>query len=319
MTAREHRHYALPRPSPSPQNRVVEPKNEGHNDFSSLGAVISSSASPWEKRGYRFWGVVGLFIAVFEIGAATAKWWRGRSAGWPTISSTVGHLEDLNSTVGVAVVGLIAGAAFYAFAYGTAPTAPSEQAQGSAAAGQAGARRTLASTAGEFRRGLRIGLTAYSPLWVSLAIILTSAPLAISLYSINGGSAETQYRLGYAIYGGIALFGVVAPAILYRFWPQVVNSPTLFATITLLRDHLKTLSLIVVAGLSILVIHLALYPWPDLAREPSGYAGLNSSQARSMAEREINRLDRGDVLFYTSEMRGHMSDFHGEHDVWLRA
>jgi hypothetical protein len=33
MTAIGHRHCALPCPSPSPQNRVVEPKNEGHNDF----------------------------------------------------------------------------------------------------------------------------------------------------------------------------------------------------------------------------------------------------------------------------------------------
>jgi len=49
-----------------------------------------SDVSPSEKWGYAVWAAMGVVIAVPEIWAAVA----GSDFLWPTISTTVGHLED---------------------------------------------------------------------------------------------------------------------------------------------------------------------------------------------------------------------------------
>jgi hypothetical protein len=77
-----------------------------------------AGATAEELHGYAFWGPVALAVLVTEL---LGTGWFG-SYGWPTISSTVGHLQDLNDLWGVPVVGLIGIAAFYAMAYETRPT-----------------------------------------------------------------------------------------------------------------------------------------------------------------------------------------------------
>src|SRR6185312_5818369 len=52
-----------------------------------------------EKNGYRFWGPVVAAILAAEVLGALADWLHRRSileVKWPTISSTVGHLETLS-------------------------------------------------------------------------------------------------------------------------------------------------------------------------------------------------------------------------------
>jgi len=45
-----------------------------------------------------------------------------------------------------------------------------------------------------------------------------------------------------------------------------------------------------VAGLAILVVHLAFYPWPDITHESASFAGLTAQKARDKAEREVRRV-----------------------------
>jgi hypothetical protein len=58
-------------------------------------------------------------------------------------------------------------------------------------------------------------------------------------------------------------------------------------------------------GLAILVIHLALYPWPDITRESTSYAGLSARAAQSKAVKRIKDL-RAEMpaLRYSTQTRG---------------
>ena len=69
-----------------------------------------------EKLGYLVWGPIALVIGVTEILAALSKTLQN-AIPWPTISSTVGHLEARYHWVSVLVVAAIATVAFHAVAY----------------------------------------------------------------------------------------------------------------------------------------------------------------------------------------------------------
>jgi hypothetical protein len=76
----------------------------------------------------------------------------------------------------------------------------------------------------------------------------------------------TKLQLGYVIYGVLALVGVVVPSVLAYFFRQDVPFPTLFRTVALLRRRARWVAVVIVAGLTVLAVHLALYPWPDVPR-----------------------------------------------------
>jgi hypothetical protein len=67
---------------------------------------------------------------------------------------------------------------------------------------------------------------------------------------------------------------------------------------------------VLVASLTILVIHLALYPWPDITKEPTQYAGLDARHAKAKAVRAVAR---NSSLKYSTQARGVDSG----HDAWL--
>lgn len=215
-----------------------------------------ADAGPEELHGYAFWGPVALIILVTEL---IGTGWFGSFAGWPTISSTVGHLQDLNSLWGVPVVGLIAIAAFYAMAYETRPTSEGRD---------------------EFYLVRRP--------WLQLRYGWPVVFGATALITLQVWLKDTdKYELGYALYGSLAFFGIVVPLLLVWLKSEHVVFPTLFYTFKRLSDRFRWVAALVAAGLAILVIHLALYPWPDLAREPAKFAGLNGPAARARAERAL--------------------------------
>lgn len=213
-------------------------------------------AEPDELHGYAFWGPVALLVLITEL---IGTGWFGSFAGWPTISSTVGHLQDLNSLWGVPVVGLIAIAAFYAMAYQIRPTSEGRD---------------------EFylARGRRVQLRYGWPVVFGATALITLQAWV---------SDKDKYELGYALYGSLAFFGIVVPLVLVGLKSEHVVFPTLFYTFKRLRDRFRWVAALVAAGLAILIIHLALYPWPDLAREPARFAGLNGPAARGRAERAL--------------------------------
>lgn len=212
-----------------------------------------AGATAEELHGYEFWGPVALAILVTEL---LGTGWLGAFDRWPTISTTVGHLQDLNSLWGVPVVGLLALAAFYAVVYQAPPTT--------------GELYLLHG-----RVQLRYG-------WPVVYALVALATLIAYLAEAD------RFQLGYVLYGSLAVFGVVVPLLLVHFKSRRVVFPTLFFTFAKLRHRFRWIAALAVAGLSILVIHLALYPWPNLARDPATFAGLTGEAARKRAERAVS-------------------------------
>jgi hypothetical protein len=160
----------------------------------------------------------------------------------------VGHLEELWPTSAVVVVAVIASVAFYALA----PVNPP----------RLGARSRLG------RRYLRSAPERYPLGWYN-------APAVLVLCAIAGLIAVSvfndDFHRAYVIYSALFFFGIVVPSLLLLVAHREVGFTSLFCTIALLRQRddwkaaLATLAL--TAGLAILVIHLAFYPWPTQARQ----------------------------------------------------
>jgi hypothetical protein len=182
----------------------------------------------FERLGYVVWGAVALVVAIPEIWALAVN-----DAPWPTISGTTGHLEDLWHPTAVIVVAVIVVAAALAVGYGRLD----ERAPTTAPGGD---------------------LWPFVYLGSAVAFTVGAGFLASGL--VNG--REGRFVLGYVIYGLIGFFFVVAPAIFG--WAFVVPFPSLITTLRDLERRVPLVALVVLAGLVILLIHLALYPWPDV-------------------------------------------------------
>jgi hypothetical protein len=232
-------------------------------------AARFADAAAEELHGYAFWGPVALAITIAEL---LATGWFG-DYDWPTISTTIGHLQDLDSLWGLPVVGLIGLAAFYALAYETRPSTEG--------------RSELYLVRGE-RLQLRYG-------WPFVVGVTAAIGLLAKVFGAE------RFELGYAIYGSFAAFGIAIPLWLSRRRKHVVF-PTLFFTFKCLRDRLRWVAALVCAGLAILVLHLALYPWPNLDRRPGTYAGLTAHEARGDAEDALKNgpKSKANLAFSTS-------------------
>jgi hypothetical protein len=227
-------------------------------------------------QGYLFWGPVVAAILVTEALGAFFD------VPWPTISSTVGHLEDRWTIVAALVVGLI-GATTYLALVGS---------------GKSPLGRSLVR--GEPKREVR-----FYTAWVPIAATILAGVVARSL-------TADKLQVGYAIYGTLAAFGLVIPSLLIVFRAEV-QFPTLFFTVRKLEKRFHWVATLLVASLAILVIHLALYPWPDITKEPTQYAGLDARHAKRQALQAVSRLPGGGALKYSTQTRG----VDGGHDAWL--
>jgi len=258
--------------------RLTPPGRWLEHEFRAAGHVTRV-----EKNGYRFWGPVVAAILVAEVLGAAADWLHRRAifdVKWPTISSTVGHLETLSSILAALVVGTIAAVAFEALTYPT--------------------RRRAAGRA-VYHRVHRERPTRFYDWWVVVLIVVVGTVLAVWVFHWD------KYQVGYTIYGLFLAFGIVVPASLAYFGGRIVSFPGLIFTVRKLERRLHWVAVMIVAGLAILLVHLALYPWPDLVRDSTSYAGLVRSDAIAAA-----RKDAGNLAFRSAE-RG---EFEGQ-DAWI--
>lgn len=255
----------------------------------------SSEAPPRDDlhRGYRFWGVVTAVILLVEL-AGAGSGWLDRNVGvtipWTTISGMVGHLEDLWPGTAVFVVAIIAPAAFYALG----PLEPAHQSKLG--------RWYLKSPPSKRAQ--------WYTLWVVFAASAVVGLFAVSIFDDN-------FVRAYFIYGALFAFGIVIPSILVLAFDRDVGFTSLFVTIKHLRERrdwkawLATTALS--AGLAILVIHLAFYPWPDITKESVRYAGLTAQEARSKAVREVAQTPSAASFEYSTQARGVVN----ARDAWV--
>lgn len=190
-----------------------------------------------EVNGYLFWGLVALFIAVPELLAGFSKTLRA-DIPWPTISNLVGKdLEAHHHWIALVVVGLIVAVTVHALDH------PGEQKMsGHALRGPAHEAKPL-------------------PWGRAYIVAVAVAGLAAGLIGSAAGAGKNE--LGYSIYLTLAVVGIVVPSALAYWAHRVLDLPTLFAALAFLRGRAPWVALVVVSLLAVLLLHLALYPWPN--------------------------------------------------------
>lgn len=240
-----------------------------------------------ERRALLYWLPIALAIGAVELAGALSGAFRN-FIPWPTISSTIGHLEEGASWVGVVVVGVITLAAF-----GTLKTKSGRD--------WADPHRPMASDPSNIEEAeldtRRRTLLRYG--WPT--VFLVTALIAFLVHAVDGA----KYVLGYAIYGSFLVVGILIPILLVHRARRATGFPSLLVALSALTRRLRATPAIILAGLAVLVLHLALYPWPDLTRESASYAGLKAPKARARAVRAVDDARAGlPGLVYSAQARG---------------
>jgi len=197
----------------------------------------------------------------------------------------VGHLENLWPTAAVVVVAVIAPVAYYALAPVDPPRLGNRSRLGRRYVGPAPERDPVG--------------------WYNAPVVLALCAIA-SIVAV--AVFDDDFQRAYVIYGALFFFGIVVPSLLMLCAHREVGFTSLFCTISLLRvrnDWKAAIATIALtAGLTILVIHLAFYPWPDITKEPVRYAGLTATDARTRAIQEVAQLRNGNgPLVYSTQAR----------------
>ncbi|MGW2661001.1 hypothetical protein ACWCW7_08555 [Nocardia tengchongensis] len=206
-------------------------------------AVATAAGRSVEFWGYCMWGLAALAIAVSELASVFGL------AGWPTISNTVGHLETQHSFVRLIVVSVIVLLAYYAVPQLTATPEPVVRQV---------AGRTITVNGRVTKTDSVITLLGAGYLTAAFATYAFGVLFAITDRGMNPHS----YLGAYVLYGLIALMWVILPSVLAMVFSRDVPFPTLFRTIGYLERRAHPVAAILLAGLVVLLIHLAFYPWP---------------------------------------------------------
>ena len=227
----------------------------------------------FEVAGYVVWGLTGIVIAVPEIWAAADE----EHVPWPTISGTIGYLEYWHTWVAVIVIAILVWAIFHTVKYSGGFAAAANR--------TTGGRLTLAAPT-----------APPVPYRTLLIVVYYAAALACVIGGpllVHSARPHDKYLLGEALYGSIALFGLVIPSVVALVVRRDVPFPSLFWTIQKLEERVRPVAIVFAAGITVLLIHLAFYPWPSVIpdlqnlhakskhvthkqkkeREPSAYAG----------------------------------------------
>lgn len=213
-----------------------------------------SDASSAERSGYLVWFTMGVVIGVPEIWAAIS----GDDFYWPTISTTVGHLQDRWPVVTLIPVVLIVGYGYSALRLRPATTALQADMSGITRTPQGRLTQSdvsLEQLAAGTSPNLGTSPFFSTPYFVSATLIVVAAPLAVS-------PSHNRFAVGYVLYSLIAIFWVVVPNVAAYWFKRDAPYTTLVVTISCLARRLTLAACLAAALLVVLLIHLAFYPWP---------------------------------------------------------
>ena len=216
-----------------------------------------SNVTRAEGWGYVVWSAMGLVVAIPEVWAAVS----GDSFIWPTISTTVGHLEDRWAVVALIPVALIVMSAFSLYRVGAGSTAlqADYQALGRTPEGRLAKQdvslEQLQGGGVPAREGRReFGVVPY----FTFATIIVIAGAAAAAPSNN------RFLVGYVLYSLIGIFWLVVPNVMAYWFHRDVPFTTVFFTVRCLGQRLQVVAALIAALLVILLLHLAFYPWPSM-------------------------------------------------------
>jgi hypothetical protein len=197
-----------------------------------------------EPRGYGVWLTMGGVVALPELWAAVDA-----NVPWPTISGTIGHLEYRWSVTAVVVVGALVFSALLTIRYPPPLPPRSDAGIGRTPSGRLSMQPERAS-----RR--QLSPWAYFP--AAAVVVIGGSLLSVM---VDGD----KWHLAYVLYGLIAMFWIALPSAAAYLFARDVPFPTLFRTIADLERRMQRFALFVAAGLVVLLLHLAFYPWPDIS------------------------------------------------------
>lgn len=215
-----------------------------------------------ERWGYGVWGAMGVVIAVPQL-AAVGK---GCDFPWPTISTTVGHLQARWPVVALVPAALIVMAAYYTFTL--MPAGPPQIAGDDHLIVRTpeGRRTKVAFTSYDQLSSTSASeLAAADPLRRRLPVVpyfafATAAVLAGWLVALG---VDNRFATGYIGYSTIAVFWVIVPSAAAYWFKRDIEFATLTYTVGMLGRRAPIVAALSAALLVILLLHLAFYPWPS--------------------------------------------------------
>ena len=200
---------------------------------------------------------MGIVIAVPELLAAAG----GNNFLWPTISTTVGHLQDKWAVVTLIPVALIVMAGFSVARVKLGDTAVQADMQ---AIGRTPQGRLVKQDV-QFDQLAQGGIPPAPPRRGEWPILpyFAFATIVVVAGGVVAAPSDSRFLVGYVIYALIALFWVVVPNLAAYFFGKDFPFTTLVFTVRALARRLQFLAAFVAALLVILLLHLAFYPWPS--------------------------------------------------------
>jgi hypothetical protein len=208
-----------------------------------------------EAWGYAVWSAMGVVVGVPEIWAAAA----GSDFAWPTISTTVGHLQDRWPVVALVPVALIVMSAYSVFRVGAAEIALQADQRG---LGRTPQGRLVKQEVSFQELAAGAVSTARRDEWPVVPYFALATAIVV-IGAIVVAPSDNRFLVGYVLYSLIALFWVVIPNVAAYVFRKDVQFTTLFFTVRCLGRRLQFAAALVAALLVILLLHLAFYPWPS--------------------------------------------------------
>jgi hypothetical protein len=219
-------------------------------------AARFSDVTRSEAWGYAVWGAMGIVVGVPEIWAAAS----GDDFVWPTISTTVGHLQDRWPVVALLPVAAIVMSGYSVFRVGAASTALQADFQALARTPQGRLTKEDVSFAQLASGGAPA--VAGRQEW-GVAPYFTFATVAVVAGALAAVPSDNRFLVGYVLYSLIALFWLIVPNVAAYWFKRDVPYTTLFFTLRCLGRRLQLVAALIAALLVILLLHLAFYPWPS--------------------------------------------------------
>ena len=232
--------------------------------------------APITKRrwGYWVWAIGATVILVPEFIAAFDSGW----LPFTTISTMTGHLERHHDGVELVVVAVLVWVV-----YSTVRVPPRPRPGGAASARD---NLPLRTDGGRLTVHAPVPPGATSddgapPLfWIAVVIALAAIALASFAAATWWTDAKPHYHVSYVLYGLLALIWIVIPSLLAFGFGKDVPFPTFYRTVVNLEDWLASrswrhalgpnlawlISYLILTGLVILLLHLTLYPFPNITR-----------------------------------------------------
>jgi hypothetical protein len=218
------------------------------------------------RLGYLIWGVAAAVIAIPELIAAA-----GGGLGFvhfKTISETTGHLERYHPWVELVVVAAIV---FFVYSYfRTSPHADERPNLGRTPGG----RLTMDKHADHDAREDFDG--EEQAIFLAAAAVVLAGVAFATWAAVEWWDDKRHFHPSFVLYGLLFLFWLVIPSLVVFFGKTEVPFPTLYRTVRNLEEWLASLggslgpvlawlvTYVIVAGLVILLIHLTLYPYPNI-------------------------------------------------------